>query len=159
MLNQFHDILPGSSITLVYDDAARQYAEIRESAESLRDSALASLVNGRSAGAVPVNTIGFPRNEVASGAGGKPVYVEAPSYGIGRVTDAPDAVQVAQPDKKNIVLENAKLRATLTTTGRLVSLIEKSAGREAIAPGGEGNLFQMFDDRSTAWDAWDVDPF
>jgi alpha-mannosidase len=55
------------------------------------------------------------------------------------------------------VLENAKLKATLTSAGRLVSLIEKSTAREALA--GEGNRFQMYDDRPTAWDAWDVDPY
>ena len=30
LLNQFHDILPGSSITLVYDDAKKHYAEIQQ---------------------------------------------------------------------------------------------------------------------------------
>ena len=58
---------------------------------------------------------------------------------------------------KRIVLENARLKATLSAGGRLLSLIEKSTGREALA--GEGNCFQLYDDRPTAWEAWDVDPF
>src|SRR5204863_699399 len=109
-----------------------------------------------------INTIGFDRSEVATAPDGKPVFVEAPSYGIGRLADAPDRVTVTQSGKDGkarIVLENAKLRATLTAGGRLVGLIEKSTGRETIEVGGEGNCFELYDDRPTAWDAWDVDPF
>lgn len=43
MLNQFHDVLPGSSIHEVYDDVARIYAEIQSLGESLRAEMLASL--------------------------------------------------------------------------------------------------------------------
>lgn len=40
LLNQFHDVLPGSSIREVYDDAERIYAEAREIGEQIRDEAL-----------------------------------------------------------------------------------------------------------------------
>ena len=40
LLNQFHDILPGSSITLVYEDSKEQYADIRKSGDKLRTDAM-----------------------------------------------------------------------------------------------------------------------
>jgi alpha-mannosidase len=43
LLNQFHDILPGSSIHEVYDDATRLYAEVRGIGEEVRDETLAFL--------------------------------------------------------------------------------------------------------------------
>lgn len=43
MLNQFHDVLPGSSIHEVYEDVARIYAEIQALAEPLRAEMLAHL--------------------------------------------------------------------------------------------------------------------
>lgn len=43
LLNQFHDILPGSSISEVYEDAHRQLEKAVESAEKLRDEALKNL--------------------------------------------------------------------------------------------------------------------
>jgi alpha-mannosidase len=49
LLNQFHDILPGSSIAPVYEEAARDYAE----AKRLGDEALNSALNAL-AGAVDV---------------------------------------------------------------------------------------------------------
>lgn len=42
-LNQFHDILPGSSIHEVYEDSTRDYATIFQLGEKVRDDALAAL--------------------------------------------------------------------------------------------------------------------
>jgi alpha-mannosidase len=42
-LNQFHDIIPGSSIGPVYVESQAQYAEIRQMAEGVIDGALAAL--------------------------------------------------------------------------------------------------------------------
>src|SRR5206468_9326158 len=54
-------------------------------------------------------------------------------------------------------IENDRLRAGLGRDGRLRSLVERRSGREALA--GAGNVLQVYEDRPTAFDAWDVDPF
>ena len=156
LLNQFHDILPGSSITEVYEDAARDYAEIARAGGKLRDDALRAIVDSSSTGSfVPVNTIGFARREVAAMRDGKLAFVEAPPYGIGRSSSEAQPVRVAE-EGPGIVLENEHLRATLSRDGTLLSLVEKSTGREALA--GPANQLLLYVDEPTAWDAWDVDP-
>ena len=147
LLNQFHDILPGSSIAEVYEDAARDQAAVIDGAERLVAEAL-----GEGETETPLNTIGFARAEVADG----PVWVEAPPYGYGRVSEAPDAVAVTETADA-IVLQNGRLRAELGRDGLLRSLVELSTDREALAA--PGNVMQLYDDRPTAYDAWDVDPF
>lgn len=155
LLNQFHDILPGSSITLVYDDAKKHYAEIEERGSALREDALRALTTEKG-DATPINTTSFARAEVATAPNGKPVFIEAGSYGIGRIVDSPDKVSVTK-SKAGIVMENAHLRAMISNAGRVMSLIEKSTGRESLtAP---GNAFKLYEDLPTAWDAWDIDPF
>ncbi|KAK3097644.1 hypothetical protein FSP39_011690 [Pinctada imbricata] len=67
LLNQFHDVLPGSSIGIVYDDAHTYYKEIMKSCKSLTQEALKGLTG--SPGAVRqtpsvINTIGWTRREV-----------------------------------------------------------------------------------------------
>ncbi|HEY8668749.1 MAG TPA: alpha-mannosidase [Tepidisphaeraceae bacterium] len=163
LLNQFHDILPGSSITLVYDDAKKHYAEIRESGERLRGEALAALASVQAKSQVggeslptPVNTIGFSREEVAQTPQNKLVFIEAPSYGFGRIAAAPDAVSIIE-SKAGVVLANGHLRARIASDGRVLSLVERSTGREALA--GPANMLQLFEDKPTAFEAWDVDPF
>ncbi|KAL4246947.1 glycosyl hydrolase 38 family protein [Abortiporus biennis] len=43
LLNQFHDVLPGSAIGMVYDDAEKLYAEVRADGERMLDEALGAL--------------------------------------------------------------------------------------------------------------------
>jgi alpha-mannosidase len=50
LLNQFHDVLPGSSIREVYDDAVKIYAEARAIGEQIFDEALAIVLQQISAG-------------------------------------------------------------------------------------------------------------
>jgi alpha-mannosidase len=155
-LNQFHDILPGSSITLVYEDAQRDYADVFIRGTALADAALKSIGKGGGGAATPVNTIGFARAEVVESPKGQPVFVTAPSYGVGEISEPGDSVQLRE-EKNKIVLENAQLRATLSRGGQLVSLIEKTSGRESIAA--PANQLKLYEDEPIAWDAWDVDPF
>ncbi|KAH9525275.1 Alpha-mannosidase 2C1 [Bulinus truncatus] len=71
LLNQFHDVLPGSSINLVYLDAIKYYEDIEKSATSLIKKALkACLKTQEDSGAsnqvdvYVVNTQAFDRQEV-----------------------------------------------------------------------------------------------
>ncbi len=66
LLNQFHDVLPGSSIREVYDDAERIYAEARDIGEEIRGEALAVLrkhVGLAEQGVVFFNTLPWERTE------------------------------------------------------------------------------------------------
>ncbi len=142
LLNQFHDILPGSSIGEVYADSARQFAELFAAGEKLLPT-----------GPQLVNTTGFARAEVVEHAGTLQ-FVRADPYGPAVVAEPPAAVRFTRQGDR-LTLANGQVEATLTTGGRLVSL--RLAGREAIA--GEANRLELYDDWPTNFDAWDVDPF
>jgi alpha-mannosidase len=153
LLNQFHDILPGSSITLVYEDSARQYAQVLSEAAKLRDGALAALAQGGGV-ATPVNTTAFAREEVVANPGGALVYVQAPAYGAGRTTAPSESVQVGESGDR-MVLENAQLRAEITKGGWVAALTHKASARQLL----EGPVdVLLYDDNPTNWEAWDVDP-
>ena len=57
------------------------------------------------------------------------------------------------------VLENDLLCVEFDQTGEIISLFDKSAGREVLPEGQRANLFQAFEDRPLDWDAWDIDIF
>jgi alpha-mannosidase len=166
-LNQFHDILPGSSIAEVYADTAREHADVLASAAQIRDTALSALGLAPTASStaaanhvVAVNTLGFPRREVVTLADG-PAFVEAPSMGYAiapavRTTESPVTVSL-NGDATAAVLENALIRVELDAAGRLVSFFDKRSGREAVALGALGNQFVLFTDTPQNWEAWDVD--
>jgi alpha-mannosidase len=150
LLQQFHDILPGSSIGLVYEDAERDLAEVEAGASAIAEAALAMLGDG------PVNTTGFARREVVRSPDGEVYVVEAPPYGVG--ARAGDFVaQSHKVTRRELVLENEHLRVELGKDGSLLSVVERSSGRETLAA--PANRFELYDDRPVAFDAWDIDPF
>jgi alpha-mannosidase len=171
LLNQFHDILPGSSINEVYRDSAVDYDDILKTAEGLRQRALDGLFPAEDTPYVSVvNTLSQARREVVElpfeaetqqqGANGQALaVVSAPSMGY--QTQIPqgnvDSPVIFTEVGETFVLENAYLRAVLSIDGHLLSLFDKQLGREAL--GAQGNHFVLFDDRPNAWDAWDVDVF
>jgi len=67
LLNQFHDILPGSSIKEVYEDSARQYLEVLKNGQEILDASFRSIA-GRIALDVPsvvvFNQLGFERSDI-----------------------------------------------------------------------------------------------
>src|SRR5258708_7184928 len=140
LLQQFHDILPGSSIGLVYDDARRDFAELEMAAAALIGS-----------GDMPVNTVGVPRREVTDDPAGQLVLVEAEPYADGRIIETSDIVTVA-----GLILENAHLRVLLREDGSVESVLDKATGRETLAAA--GNRLELYEDLPVNFDAWDIDP-
>lgn len=68
LLNQFHDILPGSSVPLVYKDSNAQYAEVHRIGQTVRGNALESVlkhVPTTGASAVILNTLPWERHDLA----------------------------------------------------------------------------------------------
>jgi len=174
LLNQFHDIIPGSSITDVYRDSGEQYAEIAATGTRLRETAVRGLLRLEGAPSEPrgqrlagrlalhnlavINTLGFPRREVVTVAG-QAAIVAAPALGYAvqaPVSQTDEPVQLTET-RSGFVLENQFLRATLQRTGQVTSLFDKRTGRETID--GRANQFVLFDDVPNNFDAWDVDVF
>ncbi len=64
-LNQFHDIIPGSSIAPVYAESLRQYAQVSEVTELVREQALASLAQHIDGDLLIINPTCFWRDDLA----------------------------------------------------------------------------------------------
>ena len=87
-LNQFHDIIPGSSIGAVYEESLRQYAEVRARAEAARDDALAVVAGAAGGDLVLVNPTSFARDDYALWPGELPA-----GAALAREDGAPVAIQ------------------------------------------------------------------
>jgi len=164
LLNQFHDIIPGSSIREVYEDSDKDYAEILSSAATLREQAAAKVLpSGKGKNLLALNTLSWPRREVVS-LDGKLSFAEAPAYGYA-VSEPTGQMQAVAPvtvtqGKQGFTLENGLVRAKFDGQGRLTSFLDKreaDGGRETIEAGAKGNQYVLFEDRPERWDAWDTD--
>ncbi len=158
--NEFHDILPGSSIHEVYEESARELDGVIAAAKAVQGEALASLAGlapkGAGDGVLVVNPSLHARVVEGPMAGG---FVSTCQ------TIAPLSVRIlrsrsleAAPGLRldGRVLENAHLRAELGADGTLASLIHKASGREALADR-SNQLWVYRQDKPRDWDAWDID--
>lgn len=168
-LNQFHDVLTGTSVVIVFDDARADYAWVHQEATSLRELAIAAA--GQGTGLSVLNASPVPSAPILFVAGdheGQPVaggtlmpIDPVPAYGTAPIVAAevPEATATLTQDGSDYVLENGLIRAVFSTSGQLTSLIHLGARRETLAPGQTGNQLWAFEDRPISWDAWDIDVF
>ena len=185
-LNQFHDIIPGSSIGPVYVESQAQYAEVAAMAQEVVAGASAALSTGAGtllianpssstrsdlafypgtlpAGKVPATREGTPL-AVQPTEGG--VWIEAgeiPPYTVASLSLSPSAGGTASAAGPLTVtpklLENDYLRVELNGDGDVTRIYDKVNAREVLVGGAIGGQFQAHEDRPVNWDAWDVDIF
>lgn len=159
LLNQFHDVIPGSSITEVHQESLAQYAEIISTGTVLRDRAIKQLGFNAGKRFVAINTLSEPRTEIVelSGPRHRLAIVTAPAMGYAiqePQTVIEHSVTVLET-KATIILENRFVRAVFQRDGTLSSLFDKRAARETIA--GKANRFVLFGENN--YDAWNVEVY
>ena len=184
-LNQFHDIIPGSSIGPVYEESQEQYAELTANVTQLHDEALQALAQKLDGDLLLVNPTSFtqrglvfipgdslqhftlndqpvPTQSADSGywldAGELAPYSVTPLSEVRQLAVA-DVVASAVANSSTPELENDFLRVEFNTDGDITRIFDKKAQREILPPNAIANQFQAFEDRPKSWDAWDVDIF
>lgn len=154
--NQFHDIIPGSSIHEVYEVSAKEYEKVLADAENVFDNAIDSL-SGKIAtdgGMLVYNATPFEASDVVS-VDGREFYAEnipAHGYAVVKPCDTRD-VSVFADEKK---IENDNLRVEFDEKYNIVSIYDKVNGREAIVHGEKANVFEVFEDYPRCYDAWEI---
>ena len=146
-LNQFHDILPGTAITEVFDDALKDYAEINLLLDELISSALLEFKSDK--GGQLKNVLKYQPFEGW--------YTE--KFETSNEIIHSDSSYVA-PFKLGslVVLENELIRVEICKDASIKRITHKDLG-DLIAPENLANIFKAYVDRPLMWDAWDIDPF
>ena len=159
LINQFHDILPGSHIHPVYEDAMADYAEIRKTCEEILGPA----------GPALYNTLNFPRtlpafvpdaagSVVRLGMRGRYARGEMPALAAVAERQAgsdPDWIRTESLPGGRIAVSTDRLRAVIAPDGSIESL-KNGKGREFTD--GAFNILRLFRDVPGNYDAWDILP-
>ncbi len=154
--NQFHDVIPGSSIHQVYQDSQAEYGEMFEAAGAVEAAGLAALRDNIAVpddGVLVFNPTGFTRSGPVKLPHGGTVHVDAvPAWGWKVVTPtAPATVTVS-----GSTIENSLYTLTLDPAGRIRNLWDKKAQRSVFLPGECGNELRAFEDYPREYDAWEL---
>ncbi len=185
-LNQFHDIIPGSSIGPVYAESQQQYVEVRQIGERVRDSALATIAKKLGGDVLVVNPTSFHRSDLVFWSNpdvenptlqrtdGSLVPIQPveggllldigylPPYSITPLstTSIPNTqYPISTLIATPTLLENDYLRVELDAAGDIIRIYDKLNGRDVLPAGAIANQFQAFEDRPINPDAWDIDIF
>ncbi len=185
--NQFHDILPGSSIEEVYEVSRKEYEDLFLRGNALLTRAVNSLTDsiGAEKGAIAVfNPNGFKGTgyvlaeaENAADSGlvtdgenycpyekledGKILFraLTVPAAGYKVYTLADGGAPETNLRITDNSMENSCIRIIFNEKGQFLSVYDKENDREVLKPGECGNVIMSYEDRPHNWDAWDVNNY
>ncbi|MBM7691617.1 alpha-mannosidase [Peribacillus deserti] len=182
--NQFHDIIPGSSITEVYEDSRIEYAEAHELAAGAWNAASQSIAENDGSSSISVyNSSSWNRNDLVkinTKAAGELVWKNERGDALDAQKTADGEWLVKVDDvpslgKSTIRYEQGTNGAASTFTvsengvsshyyeiswndnGQLTKIFDKKNERNVLASHARGNVFQVFEDKPMRFDAWDID--
>ncbi|MFF1359653.1 alpha-mannosidase [Streptomyces sp. NPDC058297] len=146
LLHQFHDILPGSSVSWVHREARATYEDLTGRLTEL----IARSGKQLSHGAPSSHPAGIISPLPWAGRGAW----EAVPAACGT---AADAVSLTALDGGGHELDNGLLRAVVDARGHVVSLRDAATGRDLVPEGRPLGVLQLHRDEPVRWDAWDID--
>ena len=179
LCEQFHDILPGSSIHEVYEDSHEEYERALKYIENATKAAKASLVNEKEDAFTLFNQANWERDSIVKIPAGAKAYEYTDSEGntlsshrcgeqdhvyvkglkplvFSTITRRAKASNEASSFTENTV-ETPYYIVSWDDKGRLVRLYDKSADREVIPEGKFANVIQIFEDKPRCFDAWELE--
>ncbi|HOO26822.1 MAG TPA: alpha-mannosidase, partial [Lachnospiraceae bacterium] len=184
--NQFHDILPGSSIKEVYEDSKKEYEEITRTGNRLIKHAFTQIVqniNAKESSVVVFNPNSFTGEGIVSFScpenikfpviadkdtifpaqkteDGSFIFCAAAVPSKGYQTFSIGEGMIKTPLKAdNEHLENELVRVTFHENGQISSIYDKCRMREVLQENRNANVLMTYEDRPHNFDAWDVNNY
>ena len=154
LTNQFHDIIPGSSIEAVYDQSKLDYEKIHGIGNNIINAVkekIASSVNAAS-GYIVFNPHSFEGNGMVK-VDGKSAYVQniAPKgYSVTKAFCLENSVKF-----KGNKVDTDSLTVTFDDSWQITSIYDKRYGRELLKSGAKANELRVYADYPNTYDAWE----
>ena len=176
MINQFHDIIPGSSINLVYKNTHKEYEGIHKTCDKLLNKSASILFKKDKNSFTLVNSLSYHFKGV--------VKIPHKYKGYQIISDDKISLATQQVNKdlvcfvdlepfsfktfskgqkeksktvnhSSLVLENNYVKYEFHKDGTLKSAYDKELKLNFL--GSNGNVLSLYEDRPLNWDAWDID--
>ena len=170
MRNQFHDILPGSSIKEVYEDSKAEYetlfAFVREQEEKrlqmLADGVGSTIVwnpNGQNMSGYVLLDAAEGRSQVQKTADGKYLaWAEhVPSKGYTVLSDTAPACGEVTISANHVETPFAEI--VFNEHGHITSWYDKTACRQILQDNHSGNVLMTYEDKPFQYDNWNLQDY
>ena len=182
--NQFHDIIPGSSISEVYSDCRKEYAEAANALKVLAVNALDSLTKSEENAWTLWHFGSFERKdlvfieETRDGGfiddngnilsaqkcqNGYWLSVSVPALSMTTVRFVPGAMSKADNpfaiDMQKRIIETPFYKISWNENGHFTRIYDTENRREVLPEGACANVLEVYEDKPLKYDNWDVDIF
>ncbi len=159
LVNQFHDILPGSSIGDVYQDSAKQFETIFQDTADMVDGVIDGIAKQvqSNGGWLVFNPNSFTINGTVCVDGKTYIAKEIPAFGykvIESVKDISSSVKVGK-----FSIENGCYALQFDKSGAITSLFDKRAQRELVKEGKVLNQMIAYQDTPYQYHNWEMTPY
>ncbi|MBO4940261.1 MAG: alpha-mannosidase [Clostridia bacterium] len=156
LVNQFHDIIPGSSIREVYDTTDMEYENTLQFGKDVITGALNAIAKHvKDAGVFVYNPNPFPFNGLVDYNGKKYVVNDIPAKGYKVCHFTEQASRVIAND---YLLENDFLKVDFDKDFNIISVYDKKANRQVVKLG-QKIKFTAYEDINSRYDAWELSKF
>ena len=183
--NQFHDILPGSCIREVYNEAINDYKKLENKLMNIKNKIFKSLTKDLSNNSnqlyvfnpysfIMDNLIALKKNNLDNkfnsiDIDGKKYPIQSDNKYIYFKTNnimpleikniqlSKNGIQIQNELKSdNYHLENKYLKLSFDKKGRIYSIFDKEKSIEYVEENKYANTLKLYDDKSTYFDSWDI---
>ena len=153
LVNQFHDIIPGSSINKVYRDSDKDYLETFDYGNGKINESLKILANNvNKKGVLVYNPNPFKYNGAITLNGNRYYVTDIPAKGY-KVVDV--TIKNSQVKASKTMLENKYFKVKFDKKFNVVSVYDKSLKRELLKKG-RSIKFRAYEDFTYMYDAWEL---
>lgn len=158
LLNQFHDILPGSSIKEVYDDAFSLYDEARTLGNSICNDKLLSIAKNVSAndGVLVYNANSFIVSDYVEYLGEMIFAENIPAMGWKVIKPINEELLVVANEN---FLENEFFNVKFDKQGNVISIFDKKNNREIVENNKFFNEIVAYENIPYCYDAWEISEY
>ena len=155
LLNQFHDIIPGSSIREVYEDSDKDYARIIKVGNDILSKKIDNIISNidTDGGIFVYNPNSFETDGIVDVDNTKMYVRKIPPLGWKVIS--PETT-VSTVSVQNNCIENKFYKIIFDEAGNIISLYDKKFNRYVTVEGEKANEFQLFEDIPKFFDAWEI---
>ena len=151
LLNQFHDILPGSAIAWVHRQARTEYARDIARLNEIALEAGRAIAVVEPDDATITDAVIAPYSRQAC-----ETWAVRPASSRAEAGTASMARVAVTHDGDTIVLDNGRLHVRIEADGTVSSIVDQRTNRELVPAGTRLGRYEMLKDEPFHWDAWDI---
>ena len=155
LTNQFHDIIPGSSIKSVYEVCAKEYKILFANCENIISKAALSIAQNVKTDKkhIVFNPMPFETDGVVEFNGEYFNVGAVPAHGY-KAVDLKSSKHSIKITERS--LENGFFEIELDKYKQISRIFDKKNKREILKQGQSGNVLEVYEDLAGRWDAWDI---